>query len=668
MLNEARWPNVGSGGLWHPEFAVAEDGMAGPQKWMMTDEDLPEDIADAIVGTVVTHTNNQLFWGFTGMGPVTDYDPVSKTFSFVQSTPNNNPGYDLPGRLSNYYLRGKKELLDDRGEWFNDAVEHRLYLGANPAGRRIEAKARTWAFDLGDRSYIHIKGIRLFASTIRAGGNGIVLDRLRGLYIYHDLNVKGFWDPAKYGGIALGGRDNEIKNSRINWSSGNGILLAGIDLEVVNNKISNVGYLGTDSPAIADLGARSLISYNTAYKTGKNVVDLYGSYSILEHNDLCCNAAFSHDVGVVYVFGRGNIIRRNWIHDAHSHAYASENDSNMALYLDGGSRDNLVYRNVISDATGAAVALWVGGLNFNEIYNNTFYNADSSHLIGGVGFEPFIGPLPFSRDMWGTRVINNAFDEIGSVADSPSGEEQGIVMRTNVFPPTDPILVDPAQGDFSPEGALVDAGEVIPGITDEFEGGAPDIGAFETTSAGWRVGAQSLTNPPRPTYDPVITPWTNRVVNAGFESVLFAPWEVTAGDKNQVGINTEVGEFPDCSTDGEACGFRTGVFALEILPGPAVTVAQEISALPVGDTLCLTGWVRGTPGVSSSLGAAGVERSVTFDSLRWRELRMPVTIPDSGSVSVLFNRPGTDGKAWLDDVSLAPTPEGFACETPQGKR
>jgi hypothetical protein len=45
-----------------------------------------------------------------------------------------------------------------------------------------------------------------------------------------------------------------------------------------------------------------------------------------------------------------------------------------------------------------------------------------------------------------------------------------------------------------------------------------------------------------------------------------------------------------------------------------------------------------------------------------------VTVPDSRSLSVLFTRPATDGKAWLDDVSLAPTPEGFACETPQSKR
>jgi hypothetical protein len=139
---------------------------------------------------------------------------------------------------------------------------------------------------------------------------------------------------------------------------------------------------------------------------------------------------------------------------------------------------------------------------------------------------------------------------------------------------------------------------------------------------------------------------------------------VTAGDRNQVGLNTEVGEFPECATDGEACGFRTGVFALETLPGPAITVAQKVSQLPAGEGLCLTGWLRGTPGVTSSLGAGEVERSITFESLKWRELHMPVTVPDSGSLTVVFNRPATDGKAWLDDVSLAPTPDGFACETP----
>ena len=48
----------------------------------------------------------------------------------------------------------------------------------------------------------------------------------------------------------------------------------------------------------------------------------------------------------------------------------------------------------------------------------------------------------------------------------------------------DPLLTDPAHGDFTPEpgSELIDNGVVIPGINDATPDGLPDIGAIERLS------------------------------------------------------------------------------------------------------------------------------------------------------------------------------------------
>ena len=53
-----------------------------------------------------------------------------------------------------------------------------------------------------------------------------------------------------------------------------------------------------------------------------------------------------------------------------------------------------------------------------------------------------------------------------------------------------PELRDPDNFDFRPlEGSsLIDAGKVMPGLTDHFEGQAPDIGAYEHGGINWKPG------------------------------------------------------------------------------------------------------------------------------------------------------------------------------------
>ncbi len=51
-------------------------------------------------------------------------------------------------------------------------------------------------------------------------------------------------------------------------------------------------------------------------------------------------------------------------------------------------------------------------------------------------------------------------------------------------------LADPKKMDFRPRknSPLIDAGRVIPGFTDNYNGKAPDIGAYEYGGKQWKPG------------------------------------------------------------------------------------------------------------------------------------------------------------------------------------
>ena len=55
-------------------------------------------------------------------------------------------------------------------------------------------------------------------------------------------------------------------------------------------------------------------------------------------------------------------------------------------------------------------------------------------------------------------------------------------------------LVDPDGFDFRPKegSSLIGSGKVIQGVNDDFEGDAPDVGAYEYGGERWVAGCRSL--------------------------------------------------------------------------------------------------------------------------------------------------------------------------------
>ncbi len=85
-------------------------------------------------------------------------------------------GADL-GWGTKYYVEGKANLLDTPGEWWYDNSSKRLYLwppsAGSPAGQNIEISRRARGFNLGNRSYITLDGLRLefYNGTVIEIGN-----------------------------------------------------------------------------------------------------------------------------------------------------------------------------------------------------------------------------------------------------------------------------------------------------------------------------------------------------------------------------------------------------------------------------------------------------------------------------------------------------------------
>jgi hypothetical protein len=66
----------------------------------------------------------------------------------------------------------------------------------------------------------------------------------------------------------------------------------------------------------------------------------------------------------------------------------------------------------------------------------------------------------------------------------------GGTIANNYIGDVKSVLMDPNNMDFRPRpgSPLNDAGRIISGITDGFEGNAPDIGAYESGVKPWNAG------------------------------------------------------------------------------------------------------------------------------------------------------------------------------------
>src|SRR6185312_15879609 len=123
-------------------------------------------------------------------GTVIASQPGSITYQYTQL----NLSLQFPSAGNPFYLTGKLNTLDAAGEWFIDNAGGSLYLrtpqSGSPSSHDVELKHRQYAFDLSGKSFITVRGINLFASTINtsASSSNDILANLNVRYVSQQVN------------------------------------------------------------------------------------------------------------------------------------------------------------------------------------------------------------------------------------------------------------------------------------------------------------------------------------------------------------------------------------------------------------------------------------------------------------------------------------------------
>ena len=99
-------------------------------------------------------------------------------------------------------------------------------------------------------------------------------------------------------GIIIAGSDNTLSNSRIAYSSGNGVTVSGSGNKIINNLIHDVDYIGNYTSGITLLGQVSMpqntvIQHNTIYSVGRQAIVLSDGGGSVSGADIGYNNLFN---------------------------------------------------------------------------------------------------------------------------------------------------------------------------------------------------------------------------------------------------------------------------------------------------------------------------------------------------------------------------------------
>ena len=193
----------------------------------------------------------------------------------------------------------------------------------------------------------------------------------------------------------------------------------------------------------------------------------------VEYCDIHHANMLNNDSGATYAWGsdgEGSVIAHNWVHD-------NLGDSTNGIYLDNFCKNFVVHHNVIWNNNGNGIRLNSDATN-HLICNNTLTRNGTTPF----GVYTYSGRVPTQKD---TRIVNNLITARLKANDPlvfVQGELAPVVEHNGSFPMDAHAVPTPGSG-------AIDAGVAVPGITDGFQGKAPDLGAYESGGPRWVAGA-----------------------------------------------------------------------------------------------------------------------------------------------------------------------------------
>jgi hypothetical protein len=492
MMTEARFPNAGYNNPLHAatlttSSASSTDPLTLDTRVTIHGADLAGSPNSTWNGAnVVINPNHDFREGYLSR-PILDHTGDAVTYQ-VQHNEVGNPSLHIPvaGGGDSYYINQSLAALNASKEWYYDSDSHNLYLQApgnvNPATLMVEARKRQYGFDLGNRSYVQIKGISLKAANLNVAGNNNLIDNCQVLY---PIPYAAPTDWKGAAGVRISGQYNTISNSEVAYAWGDGVTITNSNNTIRNNVIHDVDWAGNQAAFVgtSQSGGYNTITGNTMYNAGRDGVALAHASeaagptpnSTVTHNDISRFGVLCNDLGGVYTFqthGEGSVIAYNRITDTVGHSQS------VGVYLDEATFGYMVHHNLIQGtAEGVRTSC-----NDHHVYNNTLQ-------VGWRAVNTF-------GDVGGIYVYNN-LSSMGYFAGD--GGIAGTSVSNNLIQDADQFN-DPARGDYTLKpnnGASMMAADY--GIssaqypTGPYQGAAPDAGAFESGETPWTAGASFRT-------------------------------------------------------------------------------------------------------------------------------------------------------------------------------
>jgi|GEM_PF-4650958 len=401
----AKWPNGGD--TFHPKWAQLQEGSDSSQ---IVDSGMP----NGIKGTgVVKIWSGEDAWYSQSASFI---NPRNGKAAIGLSTESILP-YIVPRPGGLYYLYNNLSLMDSPFEWYYDIYKSQLYVqlpkGQSIAKTQVYAKMRDTAIDLRGANNVTIKGIQLFASTITSdlSSHDNLIDGIKAQYVSHYTRVYNQDDRVFDLGLMVKGTNSTLKNSIIDNSSCDGVIVDGSHNTVTNNLISNVGSVINDCTGIFIVGDGHSITHNTVYNAGRSAIfptrigtpseNFVGNSPTnldISYNDLFHVGLLGNDIGAIYMGGgidTGLKIHHNWLHDSRLPAIHPQTKiypiTLAGVYLDNNTSGADVYQNVLwaldqfplfinGDTTDRVIAP-----NNNLIHNNSIPDTGLNANITQIG-------------------------------------------------------------------------------------------------------------------------------------------------------------------------------------------------------------------------------------------------------------------------------------------
>ena len=487
MMPEARWPNSPADDLMGYRRAVTGKGTGYET---LSDTNLP---AGNWKGGIVLMWPGDSWVSDTRR--IADYRPgQSLRFDHTTKPTRPDPYHAIdpyaPREGNNYVLMGSLDGLDAPGEWFLDEAAGTVYLwtidGAAPEKHAVEIKQRDLACDLSKLGFIEIKGLEILGAAVSMrAAHDCRLDDCRLRYVEHYRDCEREKVPPALNVVT--GTNNEWNRCLVAYGATTALNISGVSNRFINCVLHDANYLGTGRGGL-DLGGSvaAQVRHCTLSRSGRDMVGHGGSKKLrFEYNDMFYANLLNSDAAAIYCYGtdgEGGIIAYNWVHD-------NVGDHTVGIYLDNFSKNFFVHHNVVWNNSSVDINLNSDALN-HLICNNTV--SQSARPFGTYAHRGY------TPTMKGTRIINNLVNEKLQLK-NPHMFVQGELG---------PEIHHNGQGALDREGyptvdsKAIDAGVIVPGITDGFQGKAPDLGAYEFGGPRWTAGADwrdpdAVTAPPK---------------------------------------------------------------------------------------------------------------------------------------------------------------------------